>query len=300
MIKHLMVLIDETHPEFKILKERSKNEFINLYVYNKDKADFLYYSVLDKTWESFEEVQKYYNGVYATDPRYLIGKKIQIPYFYNVSGDFTDFREFNIYYSQLSGASAVFVNDRTLNKFSCWSGLNSYLLNPSIGGYNYSQRKFFTPKLHIGYIYDGDDSTFEVIKKVISLNKANWVFHLYVGDKCVGGDNVILYDGENFEEKLFENVHVLIGFNDRALRSLSSGVVPISNLSNFSNILFDKTHYFKLDFCEANCLIDILRYCDKRREKLERMSELGRKEFDKYFNVENIVKQKYDAILEVL
>ena len=47
MIKHLMVLIDETHPEFKILKERSKNEFINLYVYNKDKADFLYYSVLD-------------------------------------------------------------------------------------------------------------------------------------------------------------------------------------------------------------------------------------------------------------
>jgi len=82
------------------------------------------------------------------------------------------------------------------------------------------------------------------------------------------------------------------------LESLSSGCIAVaSNISgNFDNIIFDKVTYFKLDFVDANTVVSTLRYIDKRREKLERMSKKGRSVVKKYFNIESLTNSKLEVI----
>jgi len=309
----IMILIDENHPE---LKEWANKTHVGIYTYNQLKDDFLNYNILAKEWSSFEENQKDYNCVYSTNPQFLLNKKIKIPYFYNIYSNIfdneMDFKEFNNYYSQLAGANAVFVNERTLNKYSSWLELNSYWVNSAINSYDYIPKKFFTPKLHIGYVYNGNNDVYDLVKKIISIKKSNWIFHIYEGNRhdisAEFTENVVFYDGENFEKRIFENTHVLLDIidprypkefpSDLAARAMSGGVVLISNNShnNNSNIFFDKTHYFKLDFNSANDVADILRYCDKRREKLERVSISGKDVVNKYFSNKVIVSEKLRII----
>lgn len=297
-----MTLIEENHPEFK---ELSKEKHIGIYVYNKERNDFLRYA--EKTWISFEEEQKYFDCVYATNPDFLLNKKIQIPYFYNIKPQQgLKYKEFNDYYSELIGASAVFVDDSFLNKYSCWLGLNSFWVNSATFPQKYIPKKFRTPKLHIGYVYDGNENAYNLVKKLVYLKKSNWVFHIYQGNKH-DINNEVFYDGDGFESKMFENIHILLDIPDYALdkwpnslcsKAMSSGVVVLSKSLNHNNthIIFDKTHYFKLEYCSAESISEVLKYCDKRREKLEKVSIEGSQIIKKYFDPKDIVSQKIRII----
>ena len=76
------------------------------------------------------------------------------------------------------------------------------------------------------------------------------------------------------------------------------GCIPITgNMhDNEDCVMFDKYHYLKLDFIDANTILETLRYADKRREKLYRMSKEGRKLVYKYFDSKESANQKISII----
>lgn len=240
-----------------------------------------------------EDYQKNYKLLYALDPQDLIKFKVKIPYFYNVSGSYYTYNNFSSFYSQITGASGVFVSDKKLNKFSEWLNLNTLWVNPQIDitNYRYTYRKFLTPKLNIGFVQKGDTS--DILKNMWYAKRSNWNLHIL-------GNNKDILDAEYYsnESTFYENIHIFLEVNSisspESLKAMSMGIALIAYNKGryFDNILFDKVHYFEIDFLDSNTILEILRYSDKRREKLERLGKSGSYLIAKYFNSSDIVKQK--------
>jgi len=237
----------------------------------------------------FEEIQKDFDCLYSTSPHFIINKKIKIPYFYNIyAGEVENeliFNVFNNFYSKLQGANAVFVNDKKLNKYAEWLDLNSYWIPNGINEYKFKNKKFLTPKLHIGIPLNSDP---DIKEKLLFAKKSNWEFHT---------------------ENIYDNCHVYLNLskdycfpNKNSLEAMSNSCVLIStNLhGNNTNIIFDDVHYIKLDFLDVNIILDALRYSDKRREKLERIAWTGAKMVNKYFLNKDLDKQRLEIIKKEL
>ncbi|MDB4330505.1 hypothetical protein N9948_02170, partial [bacterium] len=254
----------------------------------------------------------------------------KIPYFYNIylntyhSKPELNYRDFQKRYSQVKGASAVFVNDKKLNRFSNWAGLNSYFLNKPVDTLSYKfkrGRKFMTPKLNIGYIPSsklfGETQRNKIFEDVWSSAKNNWILHTPDGNNLnISDRNVIKYkttpkDGSSFDySEIYKNSHVIINpesiyhddvdysHSEYNLEAMSTGCVSIcpNEHGTNSDYSFDKVHYFKLDFIDSNTLLDTLRYVDKRREKLDRMSHSGSQLIKKYYDVRKIAQQKIQVM----
>ena len=269
----------------------------------------------------FENDQKYFDCVYSPDPDILLNLKLKIPYFYDIPSGLFDyelnFKVFNRIYSQLGGAKAVFVNDKKMSRYAHWEGLNTYWINEGIDLEKdfYAPKKFITPKLHIGYIYDNEEN-YQIIKNVYFARKSNWIFHLYNPYDLKLGIDTVLYEG-NIDLRrydLYRNCHVLLNPSmphkhsirpvpsQAALEAMYQGCILVSgNMhDNGDHLIFDKYHYLKLDFIDANTVIETLRYADKRREKLERMSKSGREVIFKYYDVKESARQKIKIILSLI
>lgn len=265
----------------------------------------------------FEKKQEDFNAVYSLDPQELMAIKVKIPYFYDVSPktfkDEMNFEYFKNYYSQISGPKAVFVSDKKLNKNANWWGLNSYWVNKSSDTDILCKRKkFLTPKLEIGYIYEGKEAL-EIIKNVIFAKKTNWVFHVYLPPGVtLETKDAIIYSGglEKVKEDMLSKVHTFVTLDllkdntserfpsEFGAEAMLHGCALISSNShgNNTNILYDDLHYLKLDFLDTNTLINDLRYLDKRREKTEAISREGSKVIRKYFSYKEIALQKINII----
>ena len=255
---------------------------------------------------NFEEIQQDFDLIYSPTPDLIWGKTLKIPYCYDLNKGFSEYSSFENYYSKISGAKRVFVCDKKLNKFATWLGLDTYWQNPQVDivKWSFSNRKYFTPKLHIGCVYK-DVPTFNLIKDLIVSKKSNWVFHIYLPPDLELGDSisredVVLYHGDLEKAKLnmFKTIQVFLNLFipkgpslesfpiQDCLQAMSCGVPVIStNIhDNLDHLLFDKTQYFKIDFTDTNTVLDLLRAVDKRREKLERISFLGRSVVEKNCN----------------
>lgn len=271
---------------------------------------------------SFIETQAKYDAILVIDIS-KINKDInfRIPYFYNIYRNTYDIKLENDYsffsnkYGELQGASAVFVNDSKLNKFSNWLGLNSYFINKPVDTYfyKYASKKFLVPKLHIGYIpsSSGVDSYRDrIIEDVWSAAKSNWVMHTSESIKCIKNKINYTFDSSFDFSQFYKNIHVLVNpediyhkdacksYLDYSKEAMSQGVVSLtSNQRNInSDYLFDKVHYFRISYSKPNEVLDTLRYVDKRRSKLSRMSYLGSKYIERYYGIKNIVQNKIQII----
>ena len=267
--------------------------------------------------KDFDGDQKYFDCIYSPDPKILLKVKPKIPYFYDIpSGRFNhelNYKVFDKYYSQLGGAKAVFVNDKKMNKYAHWSELNPYWVDSGIDldkDY-YQPKKFITPKLKIGYIFNYPENN-QIVKDVFSAKKSNWEFHLYNSEGISQDGSVMYYDGnlELSKKSIYENCHVILNPtapyrhsllpvpSTVALEAMYSGCITISgNIhDNADHLLVDKYHYFKLDFIDANTIIETIRYADKRREKLERMSKAARSLITKYYDSKESAKKKLEII----
>ena len=298
----IMIVTDEICEECCEIINQMTPSTLSFYLPNKS------------NWDTFEEDQVKFDAVYSLSPDFILGKKLKIPYFYNVpSGLFKNelnFNYFSRYYSQLSGASAVFVNDKKLNKYCEWMDLNSYLVNEGVAvtKTKFSYKRFITPKLHIGFI--GDENTYDLLKDIWPARKSNWTLHIPKKKNFSFSDfsdgSTVFYLGDDYEKEIFENCHIVInayrGKNNsienfpskNSCKAMLSGCVLVSsNLhGNNTNILFDGVHYFKLDFVDKNTLLETLRYIDKRREKLDKMAKKGYNIVKKYFNIKETVIKK--------
>jgi len=271
----------------------------------------------------FDKNKENYDCVYSPDPKELLKIQNKIPYFYDISAKTVigemDYASFFKFYSQISGSLATFTSDKKLNKNACWMNLNSYWVNKSADtDIIFKFKKFVTPKLNVGYIFQ-DPESFEIIKKVIYAKKDSWLFHVYYPfeiDDSLKNKGVFFYSGDlsKAKEDILSKVHVNIDF-DLNLSNMSdtfpseigkdtllSGTILISSnpQGNNTHILFDKFNYFKLDFIDANTILDTLRYIDKRREKLEVMAKAGAEVVKKYFDYKRIAQQKVDIIKSLL
>jgi len=266
----------------------------------------------------FDNDQKYFDCIYSPDPDILLKVKPKIPYFYDVpSGRFDqelNFRVFDRHYSQLGGAKAVFVSDKKMNRYAHWAELNPYWVDEGIDLEKdyYIPKKFLTPKLNIGYIYDHEEN-YQIIKDVFYARKPNWVFHLYNAyDLKQDKGDIKFYDGDInlVKRSIYENSHIILNPSTPyknsitqvpsqvSLEAMFNGCISVSgNIhENADHLIFDKYHYFKLDFIDANTIIETLRYADKRREKLDRMSKSGRNLVTKYYNAKESAKKKIEII----
>lgn len=296
-------------------------ENVAVYVCNKDKyLNEWFYEIL-KNYDEYEFIQDQinYDAVYVVQPGEL-EFTFRIPYFYNIYANTysfdieNNFDYFNYKYSKVKGAGAVFINDRKLNKFANWVGLNTYFLNRPVYTFKCNQnKKFLTPKLNIGFIPSNKilENNFrnKIIEDLYSAFKSNWILHIPKSNSLnLGCSNIEVYDVLDEYKSIYENSHLIInpdtpqtiGINyDRyCYEAMSMGCISI--FPNFNNIgndyIFDKVHYFKMDFVDVNTALNILRYVDKRREKLERMSLASKNVIHKYFDVRKIVQQKIQII----
>jgi hypothetical protein len=305
-------------------------EFINtlgkknvlVHIQNKEKYlnDWFYECLEEYDDYKFVQDQIFYDAVYVTNSG-KIEFTFRIPYFYNIYANTysseieNNFNYFNYKYSKVKGATAVFVNDRKLNKFSNWVGLNSYFINKPIDTNKFkftNKKKFLTPKLNIAFIPSLEIS-FNInrnrfIEDLLSAFKSNWILHIPQINQ-IEGKNIISYDIIDDYQIIYDNSHLIINpenfqiasdisYENYCYQAMANGCIPIT--PNFNNIgndyIFDKVHYFKMDFVDVNTTLNILRYADKRREKLERMSLASKDIILKYFNVKKIVQQKIQII----
>ena len=262
--------------------------------------------VTEENADSFEDIQKDYDCLYSTSPHYIINKKLKIPYFYNIYAkeliEELNFNLFNNFYSKIQGATAIFVNDKKLNKYSEWLDLNSYWVPNCFDEKNYFFifRKFFTPKLNIGIFLEDDSDLYSILDKIIFAKKANWVFHIF-NNTLKNEDIVEIKD----KKDVYNNCHIFLNlskshcFPDKnCLEAMSSGCVVLSPNyhGNNTHIIFDDIHYYRLDFLDTNVILDALRFCDKRREKLERISKKGSLVANKYFNSKSTKFEKLNIM----
>lgn len=261
--------------------------------------------------------QSQFEHLYSERPEYLSNLKIKIPYSYSIQGENyrneNEYRTFAKIYSEWAGAGAVFVSEKTLNLYANWLGLSTYWSNSGVDTLSnfYKKRRFATPQIHLGYIHEGNDEDWEIIKHAIYSKRANWVFHLTVPEsfKIFKTPDVHYYSFES-KEAFYNNIQVILvpsqeqkgmrkSFpSQSALEAMSKGCVLIAGNTNHNNVhfIFDKVHYFRLDFVDGNSLVETIRYAEKRREKLERMSFLGSNVVKKYFDVRDVVEQKLKTI----
>lgn len=282
-----------------------------------DGVRYIFNGLSFKNNKDFENDQKYFDCIYSPNPEILLKIKPKIPYFYDISsGNFEDelnFKVFHQAYSQLWGAKAVFVSDKKMSKYAAWERLNAFWINEGVDlDKEYTcNKKFFTPKLHIGFI-NNYDKDMDLISDVIFAKKSNWFFHIYNSKNLEQDGNIKFYEGniELAKKEMYTNTHIMITPNipnknslnpfpsDIALEAMLNRCVNISgNIhENSDNILFDNFNYFKLDFIDSNTIISTLNYADKRRDKLERMSLSSREIVKRYFNAKESAKQKLSVI----
>lgn len=290
-----LALISKTNENLEIAKHITATIFENIYLFEKNQENF--------------------SGVYCPDPQELLKIKIKIPYAYNITPKTfpqeMDFNIFSKFYSQLGGASIVFVSDKKLNKLTNWLQLNSYYMNESIDtSIPFTPKKFFTPKMDIGFIVK-DSEDLELIKKVILLKKANWTFHIGGLNEIpqeLKNKDTIFYSGDSSRviDEILTKTQVCLNvdllkdnmaeaFPSRlGLQAMLKGCVLVSsnNQGNNTHIMFDKFNYIKLDFLDVNTIAETLKYLDKRREKLESLAKEGNKIVRKYFDCREIAKLK--------
>lgn len=282
---------------------------------------YIYNGVSFKNNKDFDNDQKYFDCIYSPNPEILLKLKPKIPYFYDIpSGTFDfdlNFKVFNQHYSQLGGAKAVFVNDKKMSRYASWEELNPFWVNEGIDFEKHDcvYKKFLTPKLNIGFINDSEED-YKIIKDVLFAKKPNWVFHIYNSGNLEQDGSIKFYEGrlDLVKKTIYENSQIIINpsipFKNSlrpfpltiALEAMYNGCVNISGNvhDNVDNVLFDNFHYFKLDFIDANTIIETLRYADKRRDKLERMSRGGAGVVKKYFNAKESARLKLDIIRSLI
>lgn len=268
---------------------------------------------LFKTIEEFSNKQEEFSGVYCPKIKELLKIKVKIPYAYDITPKTTldemNYNSFAKFYSQLGGPSVVFVSDKKLNKNANWLGLNSYyILESANTNILFKPRKFLTPKLHIGYIYDNEEN-FPVFKNLLLAKKTNWVFHVYSPHEI---PDVYSYSGDltRAKEEMLSRVHVLLNHDTLpynmsesfptklGAEAMLSGCVLVSSNSqgNNTHIFFDKFNYIKLDFVDVNSVISTLLYLDKRREKLEAIAKEGNKVVRKYLDFKEVAKLRVSIL----
>lgn len=311
-MKIMMVTSNTTNDTCGEIIRQLGSGSVHQYIYSNDK----FLSNVD-----FINDQKYFDCIYTPDPDILLKLKPKIPYFYDIpSGRFPqelNFKVFDSYYSQLGGAKAVFVCDKKMNRYAHWAGLNAYWVNDgvSIDKHDYVPKNFITPKLNIGYIYDFADN-YRIVKDVIFAKNSNWVFHLYGVNDLKQDSSVKIYDGsiDVAKRSIYENCHIILNPSapyansitpvpsQISLEAMTHGCVSVSaNIhENSDHLLFDKFHYFRLDFIDANTIIETLRYAEKRRDKLERMSKSGRDVVLKNYDAKETAAKKLDIIHKLI
>lgn len=309
---------------------RQLGDSVTVYTMRKDLyKSFWYYEYLKEfSTECFVNGQASADAVYVCRSNNLEHLKFKIPYFYNIYAGtwdhFLDFnyQKFNKHFSKIKGAGAVFVNDKKINEFSHWCGLNSYFINQPVNTPKNKlirNRKFIIPKLHIGFLPSINRNRVKgnrnkIVEDMWASAKSNWVLHIPEGKELdISDKNVIKYKisqaGVYNPCEIYKNSHVLVNpedlsrtleptFKSFTLEAMSTGCVGIESNQHDNNTdyMFDKFHYFKLDYIDSNTLLDMLRYVDKRRSKLSNMSAGGSQLVQKYYNVGKIVQQKIQII----
>ena len=280
-------------------------------------------STVFKSVYEFEKVQASFDSVYCPKYDELLKIKVRVPYFYDISPksllDEMSYYSFAKHYSQLSGPRAVFVCDKKLNKSSKWLGLNTYWVNSSVDSDILPiKKKFLTPILDIGYIYENAEG-FELLKKVIFTKKSNWVFHIYCPDEIsseIKNNETIFYSGDlnRVKKEIYSKTHIFLNYtilnnnmsecfpDINSLEAMTHGCALISSNphGNNTSVFFDDLNYLKLDYIDANTILDALRYADKKRGKLESISKEGRLDSAKYFNYKDTAIQKVSVLLRYI
>lgn len=301
---------------------------VTIYSYRREiyKSSFLFDYIKDYEEEEFIRVQSENDAIYITKSGDGLTGTYKIPYFYNIYSNTyvsdLNYNKFQKIYHQIKGASGVFVNDKKINRFANWMGLNSYFVNKPLDTKKNKfirNRKFYTPKLNIGFItsskHFGGSERNRIVEDMWVSAKNNWILHVPDSlDLNIDSKNVVTHDvfsSDFFDySEIYKNCHVIINpekfthkdidysYADYSFEAMSTGCVSISPNENGSNsdYYFDKVHYFKLDFVDSNTLLDTLRYVDKRREKLSRMSKMGSDFVKKYMDLIFIVQQKIQII----
>jgi hypothetical protein len=277
--------------------------------------------------ESFIQDQSNFDAVYITNTRDTLKGVYKIPYFFNIYSHTWDtsheleYKNFENRYSQLKGAGAVFVNDRILNKYSHWLGLNSYYLNKPINTYHYKfdkYKKFLTPKLNIGFIpaVDKYSQRNNIFKKVVESSKSNWIFHIPDGNFLdFYHPNLIKHkinklEGSDLDySEIYKNSQVLFNpedpktdqdftFEEECYQAMACGVIVLKTNfhNNNSETLFDNVNFFKIEYLKLENILEDIRYLDKRREKLSKMSKMSYEYVYKYADVRKIVQNKIMVI----
>lgn len=278
----------------------------------------VFYSIYD-----FEKVQASFDCVYSPKYEELLKIKVRVPYFYDISpksiNDEMNYSSFARHYSQLSGPRAVFVYDKKLNKSSKWLGLNTHFVNPSVDpDIQPTKKKFLTPRLDIGYIYENAEG-FDLLKKVIFAKKSNWFFHIYCPNEIspeIKNNETIFYSGDlnRVKKEIFAKAHVFLNYtvlnNNMSecfpgLNSLEAMISECALISsnphgNNTSLFFDDLNYLKLDYIDANTILDALRYADKKRGKIESIAREGSLDSAKYFNYKDIALQKMNILLRYI
>ena len=87
-----------------------------------------------------------------------------------------------------------------------------------------------------------------------------------------------------------------------SLEAMTHGCALISSNphGNNTSVFFDDLNYLKLDYIDANTILDALRYADKKRGKLESISKEGRLDSAKYFNYKDTAIQKVSVLLRYI
>lgn len=329
-----LIVIDNSH--FPLSQETE--EFVkqlgkkNVTIYNYRKElykNFWYYDILkDYSKEEFISDQATHDAVYVTQSGDGLVLPYKIPYFYNIylytysHVPELGYKDFQKRYSQAKGASAVFVNDKKLNRFANWMDLNSYFINKPVNTYKYKfirNRKFITPKLHIGFIPSsrlfGESHRNKIFEDMWASAKNNWILHIPDGrDLCIPDKNVVkhkvLSDSSFDYSEIYKHSHIMINpeniyhddldyshshYNFEAMSTGCVSICPNQHGTN-SDYLFNDVHYFKLDYVDSNNLLDAIRIADKRREKLDRMSKAGSQLIKKYYDVRMVVQQKIQVM----
>jgi len=322
----LLILDNSSYPlnfeTLEFIKQLGKNN-VSIYGQREDVYKNNEYSGIVRKFnqENFIQDQSKFDAVYVTNTEDTLKGIYKIPYFFNIYSHTWDlsheqeYKNFENRYSQLKGAGAVFVNDRLLNKYAHWLGLNSYYLNKPIDTYCYKfdkYKKFLIPKLNVGFIPSPNINSQRnnIFKKIVESSKSNWEFHIADGSILdfdhpkVIRHKITKGSGIDYSE-IYKNSHIFLNpedpktdkessFEQECYQAMSWGVIVLK--TNFHNnnmeTLFDNVNYFNMQSLDLENILEDLRYIDKRREKLNYMSKISSDYVYKYCDVRKIVQQK--------
>jgi hypothetical protein len=273
--------------------------------------------------ESFIQEQSKFDAVYITNTQDTLKGTYKIPYFFNIyahtwnTSHESEYKVFQERYSQLKGASAVFVNDKLLNRYCHWLGLNSYFLNKPVNTHIFKfdkYKKFITPKLNIGFVpsIENKSNRNRILKEIIDASKSNWIFHIPDGEFLdIQRENLIRHKISNSQgsslnfSEIFKNSHVFLNpedpridfqqsFEEICNQAMACGniVIKTNFHNNNSETFFDNVHYLKMESLDISHILENLKYANKRREKLWNMSNMANEYISKYFDVRKIVQHK--------